>query len=110
MNTLEVKKDNKTIQILENQQKDIEKAIETIKTFLNDIKYKDIEELYSTYTNQDKQVKELDKKISELEQEIKQVEERKNQLQKAIIQKESIEKQLNDFVITIAEKQEERKK
>ena len=110
LNTLEVKKDNKTIQILENQQKDIEKAIETIKTFLNDIKYKDIEELYSTYTNQDKQVKELDKKISELEQEIKQVEERKNQLQKAIIQKESIEKQLNDFVITIAEKQEERKK
>ena len=107
---MEVKKDNKTIQILENQQKDIEKAIETIKTFLNDIKYKDIEELYSTYTNQDKQVKELDKKISELEQEIKQVEERKNQLQKAIIQKESIEKQLNDFVITIAEKQEERKK
>ena len=110
MNILEVKKDDKIIQTLENQQKDIEKTIETIKNFLNDIKYKDIELLYSTYTNQDRQTKELDKKISELEQEIKQVEERKNQLQKVIIQKETIEKQLNDFVISIAEKQEERKK
>ncbi len=110
LNILEVKKDDKIIQTLENQQKDIEKTIETIKNFLNDIKYKDIELLYSTYTNQDRQTKELDKKISELEQEIKQVEERKNQLQKVIIQKETIEKQLNDFVISIAEKQEERKK
>ena len=110
MNTPKAKKDDKIIQTLEQQQKEIEKTIETIKAFLNDINYKDIEALYGAYTNQDRQAKELDKKISELEQEVKQVEERKNQLQKAIIQKEVIEKQLNDFVTTIAEKQEEQKK
>ena len=110
MSTSETKKDDKKTKELEKQQKESEKNIETIKTFLNEIHYKAIEKIYGEYTSQDKEAKEIDKKISELEQEVKQVEERKTQVQKAIIQKESIEKQLNDFVTTIAQKQQEQKK
>lgn len=106
----EVKKDDKKIETLEKQQKEVEKNIEAIKSFLNEVNYKAIEKIYTEYTSQDKQAKELDKKISELEQEVKQIEERKNQVQKAITQKEIIEKQLNDFVTAIAEKEQERKK
>ncbi len=107
ISTTEVKQDSKKIQELEIQQKKAEKTIEDIKIFLNDIEYKAIETLYTEYTNQDKQAKELDKKISDLEQEVKQVEEWKTQLQKAITQKESLEKQLNDFITTIAKKEQE---
>lgn len=110
LNTRETKQENKTIESLENQQKEAEKSIESIKKFLNDIKYKEIESLYSTYTNQDKEAKELDKKINELEQEVKQIEEWKNQLQKAIIQKESLAKQINDTITIIAEKEQEKEK
>jgi len=110
LSTTESKKDDKKIQELEKQQKEIEKTIETIKIFLNEVNYKVIEKFYTEYTSQDKQAKELEKKISELEQEVKQVEEWKSQIQKAIIQKESIEKQLNDVVTTIAEKEQEWKK
>ena len=110
LNTTETKKEDEKIKILEKQQKEAEKNIETIKTFLNDIKYKEIEVLYSTYTSQDKEAKELDRKISELEQEVKQVEEWKSKLQKAIIQKESITKQLNDTDTAIAEKEQEKEK
>lgn len=110
LNTRETKQENKTIESLENQQKEAEKSIESIKKFLNDIKYKEIESLYSTYTNQDKETKELDKKINELEQEVKQIEEWKNQLQKAIIQKESLAKQVNDTITIIAEKEQEKEK
>lgn len=110
MSKPEVKKDNKKIETLEKQQKEIEKNIEAIKTFLNEVNYKAVEKIYAEYTSQDKQAKELDKKISELEQEIKQVEQRKTEVQKAIIQKESIEKQMNELVTTIAEKEQERKK
>ena len=53
----------------------MEKNIEAIKSFLNEVNYKAIEKLYTEYTIQDKEAKELDKKISELEQEVKQVEE-----------------------------------
>lgn len=101
--------ENKTIETLENQRKEAEKNIEIIKSFLQDINYKSIEILYDQYTKQDKVVKELDKNISNLEEEIKQVDEWKIQLQKAIVQKESLEKQLNEYVITIAEKEQERK-
>jgi len=110
LSKIETKKDDKKIKELEKQQKDAEKNIEAIKIFLNEVDYKAIEKVYSEYTGQDKAAKELDKKISEWEQEAKQVEERKLQLQKAITQKESIEKQLNDFITTIAEKEQERKK
>jgi chromosome segregation ATPase len=110
LNTRETKQENKTIESLENQQKEAEKSIESIKKFLNDIKYKEIESLYSIYTSQDKEEKELDKKINELEQEVKQVEEWKNKLQKAIIQKESLAKQTNDTITIIAEKEQEQKK
>jgi chromosome segregation ATPase len=110
LNTRETKQENKTIESLENQQKEAEKSIESIKKFLNDIKYKEIESLYSIYTSQDKEAKELDKKINELEQEVKQVEEWKSQLQKAIIQKESLAKQINDTITIIAEKEQEQKK
>lgn|GEM_PF-573945 len=110
LNKNEAKTDNKKIKELEIQQKESEKHIETIKIFLNEVNYKAIENIYTEYTSQDKEAKEIDKKISELEQEVKQVEERKTQLQKAITQKESIEKQLNDFVMGIAEKEQERKK
>jgi chromosome segregation ATPase len=109
INTTEVKQDDKKIKELETQQKEAEKTIESIKKFLNDIDYKTIEIIYTEYTNQDKQAKELDKKISELEQEVKQVEEWKTQLQKAITQKESSEKQMNDIITAIAEKEQERK-
>jgi len=110
LSKIELKQESKKIQELENHQKETEKTIEVIKTFLNEINYKAIETLYTEYTSQDRQAKELDKKISELEQEVKQVEERKIQLQKAITQKESIEKQVNDFITAIAEKEQERKK
>ncbi len=110
LNKIEPKKENKSIKELEKQQKESEKNIEVIKTFLNDVNYKAIEKLYAEYISQDKEAKELEKKISELEQKAKQIEERKLQLQKAITQKESIEKQLNDFVTAIAEKEQERKK
>lgn len=110
MNISEIKKENKTIEVLEKQQKEIEENIETIKTFLNEVNYKAIEKIYTEYTNQDKQAKELDKKINELEQEIKEVEKRKTESQKAIIQKESIEKQMNELMRTITEKEQERKK
>jgi len=106
----EVKKDNKNSEKLEKQQKEVEKNIEAIKTFLNEVNYKVIEKFYTEYTSQDKKMKELDRKISELEQEAKQVEEWKTQAQKAITQKEVIEKQLNDFVTVIAGKEQERKK
>ncbi|MCX6823710.1 MAG: hypothetical protein NT085_01090 [candidate division SR1 bacterium] len=106
----EVKKDDKKIQELEKQQQESEKNIEIIKSFLNKIQYKEIERFYTEYTIQDKEIKELDKKISEGEQEVKQSEERKTHLQKAIIQKESSEKQLNDCITTIAEKEQEWKK
>lgn len=109
LNATEIKQDNKKIQELEKQQKEAEKAIEDIKAFLNGINYKTIEAIYTEYTNQDKIIKELDKKIHELEQEIKQIEEWKLQLQKAIIQQESIVKQLNEYIITIAEKEQQRK-
>ena len=101
--------ESKKIEILETQQKEAEKTIEDIKAFLNEINYKTIEIFYTEYMNQDKTMKELDKKIHELEQEIKQIEERKLQLQKAIIQQESIVKQLNEHTITIAEKEQQRK-
>ena len=110
LNISEIKKENKTIEVLEKQQKEIEENIETIKTFLNEVNYKAIEKIYTEYTNQDKQAKELDKKINELEQEIKEVEKRKTESQKAIIQKESIEKQMNELMRTITEKEQERKK
>ncbi len=110
LSKIEPKKGNKNVENLEKQQKEAEKNIEAIKTFLNEVNYKAIEKIYAEYTSRDREAKELDKKISELEQEAKQVEERKTQLQKSIIQKESIEKQLNDFVTTIAEKEQERKK
>ncbi|MEI6774752.1 MAG: hypothetical protein WCL18_08495 [bacterium] len=108
-NKNEHQEENKKIKILENQQKEAEKGIEKIKIFLNNINYKDIESSYNEYTNQDKQAKELDKKINELEQESKQVDEIKIQLQKAITQKESIEKQLNEYITTIAEKEHQQK-
>jgi len=110
LDTSEQKKDDKKIKELEKQQKDNEKNIEIIKNFLNEVNYKEIEKLYTEYTNQDKEIKELDKKISELEQEVKQIEDWKSQLQKAITQKESIEKQLDDSMTTITEKEEEQKK
>lgn len=109
LSTSETKKDDKKTKELEKQQKESEKNIETIKTFLNEINYKAIEKIYGEYTSQDKEAKEIDKRISELEQEVKQVEERKTQVQKAIIQKESIEKQMNDIMVTVAEKQQEQK-
>lgn len=106
----ETKKDNKNRETLEKQLKDTEKNIEVIKAFLSDIQYKAIEKIYTAYISQDRQAKELDKKINELEQESRQREERKTQFQKAITQKESIEKQMNDSIIVIAEKEQERKK
>jgi hypothetical protein len=106
----EAKKDNKKIETLEKQLKDAEKIIEVIKAFLNEVNYKSIEKIYAEYTSQDRQAKELDKKINELEQESKQIEEWKTQFQKEITQKESIEKQMNDGIIAIAEKEQERKK
>ena len=101
--------ESKKIKALENHHKEAEKSVEIIKIFLNDINYKSIETAYNEYTSQDKQAKELDKKINELEQESKQVDERKLQLQKAIIQKESIGKQLKEYITIIAEKEQQRK-
>lgn len=95
---------------LEKQQEDAEKIINTIKEFLNEIKYKEIETLYTTYNEQDKQAKTIDKEINELEKEVKQIEERKNQLQKAIIQKETSEKQLSEYIHIVTQKEEEWKK
>ena len=83
------KQENIRIKTLQNQLQATEKAIENIKTFLNEIEYKVIETRYIQYTSQDKQAKELDKRISDLEQETKQIEQRKTQLQKSIIQRES---------------------
>jgi chromosome segregation ATPase len=94
---------------LEIQQQEIEQNIGKIKKFLNEVNYKSIEESYTRYSIQDKEIKELDKKINDLEQEVKQVEEWKNQLQKTIIQKEAIEKQLHDTVAIIIEKEQEQK-
>lgn len=104
------KQENVPIKTLEIQLKAAEKIIENIKTFLNEIEYKAIELLYTQYTSQDKQAKELDKRISDLEQEVRQVEQRKTQLQTAIIQKESLEKQMSELVNMIEEKQQEWKK
>ena len=104
------KQENKNKEALEKRLEEAEKSIETIKAFLNDIHYKTIESLYNEYTTLEKQSKELDKKIYELEQESKQVDERKLQLQKASIQKESIEKQVHEYTITITEKEQEWKK
>jgi chromosome segregation ATPase len=109
LQTIQPQQDNKKRAELEKQQKNTEKTLETIKSFLSAIEYKTIESLYTTYINQDKQAKELDKKINELEQESKQIEEWKLQVQKAITQKESIEKQLNEYITTIANKEQERK-
>ena len=103
------KQENIRIKTLQNQLQATEKAIENIKTFLNEIEYKVIETRYIQYTSQDKQAKELDKRISDLEQEIKQIEQRKTQLQKSIIQKESWEKLMEELINTIAAKEQERK-
>lgn len=110
LNVSEQKKDEKKIQELKKQQKELEQTIEDIKDFLNDIQYKTIEKSYAEYTNYDKEIKEADKKISALEQEMKQTEEWKSQLQKAIIQTESIEKQITETMNAIAEKEQEWKK
>ncbi len=110
LDTIEPKQESKKIVILEKQQKEAEKAIENIKTFLNEINYKTIEIVYNEYTSLDKKAKELEKEISKWEQEIKQTEERKHEFQKAIIQKESLEKQLNESTIRIAEKEQDLKK
>lgn len=106
INTVEPKQENQKRDILEKKQKEAEKAIEHIKLFLNEVKYKEIELLYSEHTSQDRQVKELDKEINKLEQESKQADERKIQLQKAMTQKESSEKQLNEYITAIAEKEQ----
>lgn len=106
INIVEIKQENQKRDILEKKQKEAEKAIEHIKLFLNEIKYKEIELLYSEHTSQDRQVKELDKEINKLEQESKQADEWKVQLQKAITQKESSEKQLNEYITAIAEKEQ----
>ena len=55
----------KNTEILEQQQKKAETQIKTIKTFLNDINYKTIEQLYHEYINNDKKTKEIDKKVNE---------------------------------------------
>lgn len=106
----ETKKDEKKMRILEKQQKDAEEKIETIKQFLNDVNYKEIETAYTEYTRHDKEGKELDKRINDLEKGLKEAEERKTQFQKAIAQKESIEKQMTETVNAIAEKEQEWKK
>lgn len=49
----------------------------------------------------------MDKEINQLEQESRQVDEWKLELQKAITQKESLEKQMHDYVIAIAEKEQQ---
>jgi len=84
-----------------------EQTIENIKRFLSEIDYKHIEWIYSEYTVQDKEAKELDKKINEREQESKQIDEWKMQLQKETTQKESLEKQLQEYTISIIAKQQE---
>lgn len=101
--------ESKNIGNLESQQKEAEKKIETIKTFLNEINYKAIELGYNEYTSQDKLVKQLDKDIGQREQESKQVDEWKLELQKAIIQKESNEKQLKESITTRTEKEQQQK-
>lgn len=103
------KQDNTKIIELETQQKESEKTIENIKTFLNKINYKTIESQYGEYTNQDKEIKTLDKEINNLEQESKQIEEWKNQAQKELIQKETIEKHIDEIKNTILEKEQQQK-
>ncbi|MEI6673367.1 MAG: hypothetical protein WCL02_08985 [bacterium] len=110
LNITEKKEDNIKISNLKNQEKEAEKLIEIIKSFLHEIEYKEIETIYGEYTNQDRQVKQLEKKINELEQEAKKVEERKIQIQKETIQKESIEKQIYEYSTIIGEKEQEQKR
>lgn len=106
----EIQEDSKKIQELKIQEKEAEKLIETIKIFLHEVEYKEIEIAYSEYTNRDKQIKQLEIKINELEQEIKKVEERKIQIQKETIQRETIEKQIDEYRTIIGEKEQELKK
>ncbi|MEI7558788.1 MAG: hypothetical protein WCJ45_08675 [bacterium] len=109
LNLTQAKQESNTIKELEKLQKEGEKSIEIIKTFLNEIAYKDIETIYGEYSKLDKEAKTLDKDINGLEQESKQVEEWKQQTQKRITQKESIDKQLNEYTTSIAAKEQERK-
>jgi hypothetical protein len=106
----ELKQDTKKIEILQKEQKDTEKMIEIIKTFLNEIDYKTIEKSYSEYITKEKEIKYIDQQITTIEQESKKTDEWKLQLQKAITQKETLQKTMGDIVKTIAQKEEERKK
>lgn len=106
----ELKQDTKKIEILQKEQKNTEKMIEIIKTFLNEIDYKTIEKSYSEYITKEKEIKYIDQQITTIEQEIKKTDEWKLQLQKAITQKETLQKTMGDIVKTIAQKEEERKK
>ena len=105
-NTVPQQETNK-IQTLESQQQTIEKNIETIKLLLNEINYKAIEVTYNDHIQQNKLLKDLDQKITQLELESKQIEERKLNHQKAIIQKENISKQKEEYLQLIAQKQEQ---
>lgn len=106
----EVKQDTKKIEALQKEQKDTGKSIEAIKSFLNEIDYKTIENSYSEYVANEKELKHLDQQITVMEQESKKVEERKLQLQKAITQKETAMKQAEEIGKAITEKENERKK
>ncbi len=110
LSKVEIQQDTKKIKELEKEQKDAEKSIEAIKAFLNIVEYKQIEKIYSEYTANEKALKQLDQQISTIEEESKKVDEWKLQVQKAIIQKESLEKQMSEILASIAEKEEQRKK
>ncbi len=109
LNAITSTQDTKKIEALEKEQKKAEKTIESIKTFLSDIQYKQIEIFYNEYLAKEKESKQLDQQISTMEQESKKIEERKLQLQKAIIQKESLEKQIIERIKDIADKEQQRK-
>ncbi len=102
--------DSQRISAREQQQKDAEKDIENIKTFLSKIDYKAIEKQYEEYTNRDKQAKELEKQITIRDQEATQREEWKVLLQKASIQSESIQEQIQASTEIIKTKDQEYQK
>lgn len=103
--TTSPKGDNQKKEQREKQQKEAEQKIASIKNFLQEIEYKNIETIYAEYTNQEKTIKELDKQISQQEQEIQEIEGRKLELQKATVQKEAIENQVKEYTTIIEEKQ-----
>ena len=84
-----------------------EQQKEQIKTFLQEVAYKEREQEYLAYTKRDKEIKQLDTLIHTQEQHMQQREERKQQLQTYRAQQEQLQQQIKELQDNSKQKDEE---